>query len=203
MTDDPCGLDRTLGISDEAVVERCLDGGVDAFAELVRRYREPIYGLALHLTGDVEEARDLAQQSFVRAWCALPRFRRGARFSSWLYTIAVNLCRSWLRKQKHRPVSIEGTFPDAELITSDDAVTAAPQVICDRAELRRRVLAAVNDLPTKYRVVVVLRHLNDLSYKQIAELLKLPVSTVEHRLRTAREMLRRRLGPELDLEPED
>ena len=187
-------------VSDEAVVALCLADGDEHFTELVNRYREPIYGLALHLTGDAEEARDLAQQSFVKAFCALRRFRPGAKFSSWLYTIAVNLCRSWLRKQKHRPVSIEGSFPDPELLPSTEAITASAADLHGREELRRHVLDAVNDLPTKYRVVVVLRHLNDLSYQQLADVLKLPVTTIEHRLRTAREMLRQRLGEEFDLE---
>jgi RNA polymerase sigma-70 factor (ECF subfamily) len=188
-------------VSDEGVVALSLADG-EHFAELVDRYREPLYGLAFHLTGDAEEARDLAQQSFVKAFCALSRFRPGAKFSSWLYTIAVNLCRSWLRAQKNRPVSIEG-FPDPETLPSAAAVVASPAELHSREELRREVLNAVNDLPTKYRVVVVLRHLNDLSYRQIGEILKLPASTVEHRLRTAREMLRERLGPDLDLAPLD
>jgi len=182
--------------TDEAVVALCLADG-EHFGELVDRYRDPIYSLALHVTGDADEARDLAQQSFIKAFCALDRFRAGAKFSSWLYTIAVNLCRSWLRKQKHRPMSIEGTFPDPEVLP---AAVASPAEQHSREETRRSILQAVNDLPTKYRVVVVLRHLNDLSYKQIGDILKLPASTVEHRLRTAREMLRQRLGAELDLE---
>jgi RNA polymerase sigma-70 factor (ECF subfamily) len=189
-------------VSDEAVVALCLADG-EQFAVLVDRYRDPLYGLAFHLTGDAEEARDLAQQSFVKAFCALSRFRPGAKFSSWLYTIAVNLCRSWLRKQKHRPLSIEGTFPDPDALPSSAAVVASPAALHTREEMRREVLAAVNELPTKYRVVVVLRHLNDLSYKQIGEILTLPASTVEHRLRTAREMLRQRLGHDFALDSED
>ena len=198
---------RTIGRlsqeSDERVVELCLAEGSEHFAELVHRYREPIYGLALHLTGDAEEARDLAQQSFVKAFCALSGFRAGYKFSNWLYTIAANLCRSWLRTQKHRPVSIEGTFPDPETLPSEAAMTESPAEVHSRDELRQMVLAAVNGLPTKYRVVVVLKHLNDLSYKEIAGILKLPTSTVEHRLRTAREMLRERLGDAFELEPDD
>ena len=189
--------------TDEAVVELCLAQGGEHFAELVDRYRDPIYGLALHLTGDPEEARDLAQQSFVKAFCALRRFRPGARFSSWMYTIATNLCRSWLRKQKHRPISIEGSFPDPDTLPSADAVTASSAELVDRQELRRQVLSAVNGLPTKYRVVVVLRHLNDRSYTAIAEILTQPPTTVEHRLRTAREMLREQLGEDLAIEPSD
>ncbi|MCC7490783.1 MAG: sigma-70 family RNA polymerase sigma factor [Fimbriimonadaceae bacterium] len=193
---------RLSQATDEAVVELCLAQGTEHFAELVDRYREPIYGLALHLTGDAEEARDLAQQSFLQAYCALPRFRPGHKFSSWLYTIAANLCRSWLRKQRHRPASIERDFADPEVLPAAATVTS-PERAHTREELRRQVLAAVNSLPTKYRVVVVLRHLNDLSYKQIADILNLPTTTVEHRLRTAREMLRERLGEDFAWEPDD
>ncbi len=203
MSDASVGAVRGLSqVSDEAVVALCLAQGGEHFAELVARYREPIYGFALHLTGDADEASDLAQQSFVKAFAALTRFRPGYKFSSWLYTIAANLCRSWLRKQKHRPVSIEGSFPDPETIPAEAAMAEGPDVVVDREELRARVLDAVQSLPTKYRVVVILRHLNDLSYQEIGDILKLPTTTVEHRLRTAREMLRQRLGDALELELE-
>jgi RNA polymerase sigma-70 factor (ECF subfamily) len=193
-------LEREIGVpqtSDEAVVERCQRGDVELFSVLVERYRDSIYGYAYHLTGDSEEARDLAQEALVRAYVALPRFRPGAKFSSWLYTIVANLCKSWLRKQKYRPVSLEDAFPESEA-ADESADAASPAEIHDRQEFKRRVLRAVNDLPTKYRIVVVLRHLNDLSYKEIADILKLPVSTVEHRLRTARELLKPKLRRDLE-----
>lgn len=192
--------DREAGgpqTSDESVVERCQRGDVDSFSVLVDRYRDSIYGYAYHLTGDSEEARDLAQEALVRAYLALPRFRPGAKFSSWLYTIATNLCKSWLRKQRYRPVSLEEAFPENEAEGPAD-LADSPAAVHDRQEFKKRVLRAVNDLPTKYRVVVVLRHLNDLSYKEIAEILKLPVSTVEHRLRTARELLKPKLRRALE-----
>ena len=187
------GIQQT---SDEAVVERCQRGDIESFSVLVERYRDSIYGYACHLIGDSEEARDLAQEALVRAYAALPRFRPGAKFSSWLYTIVANLCKSWLRKQKFRPVSFEEAFPENEAVASS-AAAASPAEIHDRKEFKRRVLQAVNTLPTKYRIVVILRHLNDLPYKEIAEILKLPVSTVEHRLRTARELLKPKLRRDL------
>ncbi|HIE52423.1 MAG TPA: sigma-70 family RNA polymerase sigma factor [Armatimonadetes bacterium] len=187
-------------VSDEAVIDRCLQGDLECFSILVDRYREAIYGFVRHLIGDPEEACDLAQEAFVRAYDALPRFRPGAKFSSWLYTIAANLCRSWLRKQKHRPLSLEELSPEGEPIGPEGSQleVASPEEIHAQREFRRRVLQAVNQLPTKYRLVVILRHLNDLSYQEMAEVLNLPVTTVEHRLRTAREMLRGKLRRELE-----
>lgn len=186
--------------SDEAVIQRCLQGDPESFSVLVDRYRDQLYGYAYHVVGDAEEARDLAQETFVRAYSALPRFRPGAPFSSWLYTIAANLCKSWLRKKKHAPVSVEEVFSDghAPALAEPPDETASPDVAYSREEFRKIVLAAVNTLPTKYRLVVVLRHLNDLSYQDIAAILKLPVTTVEHRLRTAREMLKPRLKQDLE-----
>lgn len=199
FTDYP-SWERETGVpptSDESVVERCQRGDVDSFSVLVERYRDSIYGYAYHFTGDSEEARDLAQEALVRAYVALPRFRPGAKFSSWLYTIAANLCKSWLRKQKYRPMSLEEALLADGMEEVADAA-ASPETIYDRREFKKRVLRAVNDLPTKYRMVVVLRHLNDLSYKEIADVLKLPVSTVEHRLRTARELLKPKLQRALE-----
>jgi len=186
--------------SDEAVIQRCLQGDSESFSVLVDRYRDQLYGYAYHVVGDAEEARDLAQETFVRAYSALPRFRPGAQFSSWLYTIASNLCKSWLRKKKHAPVSMEEVFSGRHepALAEPTDETASPEVAYSREEFQRIVLAAVNTLPTKYRLVVVLRHLNDLSYQDIAAILKLPVTTVEHRLRTAREMLKPRLKQDLE-----
>jgi RNA polymerase sigma-70 factor, ECF subfamily len=174
--------------SDTALIHDCQAGNVEAYAELVARYRDGIYSFVRHTVGHDADAQDLAQEAFVRAYAALGRFRRGAPFEPWIYRIAANLCRSHLRKARRRPVSLD--VGEAETLA---APAADPAVILIGQDERQRLLAAIYDLPVEQRMVVVLRHLRGHSYGQIASILALPVSTVEHRLRAARKVLRERL----------
>jgi RNA polymerase sigma-70 factor (ECF subfamily) len=176
--------------ADAAVIARYVAGDVEAFSVLVDRYRNAVYSFAYHLTGDAEEANDLAQEAFVRAYRALPRFRADAKFQSWLFAICANLCKSWLRGKSRRPVLLDDVTQTDSLRHNDDP--SPTELLAARAR-RREVREAIRSLPTPYRLVVILRHLRDMSYEDIAAALNLPVTTVEHRLRTAREMLRKKL----------
>lgn len=183
--DDACVCARV----DQEAIARCRGGEVEAFSILVDRYRNAIYSFAYRMTGDAEEANDIAQETFVRAYRALPRFRDGSPFLPWLFTIAANLCRSWLRAWRRRPMLIAEVMDRPE---EGDGNRSAQALAED--ERRREVREAVRSLPTKYRIVLILRHLRDMSYEEIGAILGLPISTVEHRLRTARELLRQRLA---------
>jgi RNA polymerase sigma-70 factor (ECF subfamily) len=167
-------------------------GDAEAFGRLVARYRDGVYSFVRHVVGDEADAQDLAQETFVRAYAALDRFRPGAPFEPWIYAIAANLCRSHLRRARKRPLSLdaEGTGALAGPADWDPAVTA------EQREQTRRVRDAIQALPVDQRLVIVLRHLHGRSYTEIAAVLKLPVSTVEHRLRAARKVLRTRLFEE-------
>ncbi len=154
-------------------------------------YSRAAYSLAFHLTGDAEEANDSAQETFVRAYRALPRFRTDAKFLPWLFAICANLCKSWLRGSARRPMLMDDANAQTDSLHYHDELSP-DELLAARAR-RREVREAIRSLPTPYRLVVILRHLRDMSYYDIAAALNLPVTTVEHRLRTAREMLRKKL----------
>jgi RNA polymerase sigma-70 factor, ECF subfamily len=169
---------------DAALVRECQAGDAKAFSGLVSRHRDGVYSFVRHVIGHEADAEDLAQEAFIRAYSALGRFRKGAPFQPWLYTIAANLCRTHLRRSRRRPLSLEEGAADVEAPASDPADTV------ERREEQRRVLAAIRSLPVEQRMIVVLRHLHGYSYQEISAVVGLPVSTVEHRLRAARKLLR-------------
>ena len=177
--------------SDEVWVERALqDPG--AYEELVRRYQRRLYNLAGRLTGDREEAEDLAQEALVRAYVALPRFRKGERFSPWVYKIAVNLCINYLRRRKTL-VALNDQAPFVDR-------SPTPEQSLERGETQATVQKAILALPEQYRAVILMRHQQELSYSEIAEALGLPLGTVKTHLFRAREMLHRLLSQELNME---
>ena len=174
---------------DASLIAGTLAGDREAFARLVARHRDGVFSFARHVVGNEADAQDLAQETFVRAYTALSRFREGSRFEPWLYTIAANLCRSHLRKARWRFLSLESAA-EAAAHGGDPAATAL------RRDQDRRLHAAIQALPAEQRIIVVLRHLRGHAYGEIAEIVGLPVSTVEHRLRAARKVLRGALDEE-------
>ena len=170
---------------DLALVARCRAGDTRAFEPIVERYQRVLYTVALRMLGNTEEANDVAQNAFVKAFQKLDSFDPNRRFFSWIYRILVNECLNVRRDQ--RP--LEPISPDLA-----ESSGRSPADLFENAERRRRVQAAILELPADYREVVVLRHFADLSYEQIGETLDLPAKTVKSRLHTARtrlaEMLR-------------
>jgi RNA polymerase sigma-70 factor (ECF subfamily) len=161
-----------------------------AFAALMARHRDGVFNFVRHALSvrgvDTQaEAPDITQETFVRALGALPRFRHGAPFEPWLYAIAANLCRDHLRRVR-RHQRLENEFHD----TTPPRFGDDPAQVAEQREAQHRLLQAISDLPDEQRLVVILRHGHDKSYRDIAQILNLPVSVVEHRLRAARGRLR-------------
>lgn len=179
--------------SDTALIRDCQAGSIEAYGLLVTRYRDGVYNFIRHTIGTGPDAQDLAQEAFVRAYGAIGRFRTGAPFEPWLYTIAANLCRSYLRQSKSRARH----FHESDGVEQMPASPAGdPARMLERRDEHLRLLSAIHELPADQRMVVILRHLQNRSYRQIAEILELPVSTVEHRLRAARQSLWKTLSEE-------
>ncbi len=173
--------------SDNMLIQDCRAGNIDAYGVLVTRYRTGIYNFVRHTIGAEADAQDLSQEVFVNAYAALGRYRIGSPFEPWIYRIAANACRSYFRQAKRRPASL-----DTDLRAD---VTPGPQS-CDPAsaaqthDQQMRIRKAIQALPEEQRMVVVLRHLRGQSYCEIANVVGVPVTTVEHRLRAARSVLR-------------
>jgi RNA polymerase sigma-70 factor (ECF subfamily) len=179
-------------------------GDAGAFDGLVLRHQERIHRLAWRLLGDAEAALDAAQETFVKAWKALPRFQGASLFSTWLTRIAINQCRNELRRRrtlKHtRPLSLDAPVPGTdtsrvEALASDDP--AAWELVRGR-EVDDALKRALAELSPEAREVLLLKEVEDLSYEAMAEVLDVAVGTVRSRLHRARADVRRRMAAVLD-----
>jgi len=186
---------RQRQISDEDLVRQSRQGVESAFVELVGRYKDKIYNLAYRMLGNREEAEDVAQETFLHTFRALDSFRVEERFSPWIYKIASNLCLDRLRKYRYSVTSLDEPIgPDGDIPQQVADWSSSPDKVYEVNELRADTQHAISGLPPKYKVVVVLRHLHDMSYDEIARVLNIPQGTVKTRLFRAREILRRRLS---------
>jgi RNA polymerase sigma-70 factor (ECF subfamily) len=180
-----------MGRSDEELVEACQAGEASAFDVLVARWEDRIRGAAYRFLGSEEEARDVAQEAFLKAYQALSGFKREARFSSWLYQIATNLCRDRLRRRKTRATvsleALEGTGP----VMVETRPGAHERLL--EHDLARAVRRALHTLPEEQREVVILKEYQELTFLEIAQALDVPVSTVKTRLYRGLDQLRLRL----------
>jgi RNA polymerase sigma-70 factor (ECF subfamily) len=178
--------------SDEDLVEAFQSGDISAFDQLVRRWDRKIQGVVYRLVGNHEEARDLTQEAFLKAYRALGTFKKEARFSSWLYQIALNATRDRLRRRRRHPdVSLDDmeARPDASL---RDARPSAFDLI-ESSDLSRVMAAAMAGLPDEQREVLILKEYEGLTFPEIAETLDVPLSTVKTRLYRGLVQLRIRL----------
>lgn len=182
-------------MDDRAVIEQVLAGDNDAFGILVERYQTKIYNLALRMCGNEDDAFDLAQESFLRAWRNLGSFQFESAFSTWLFRLCSNICLDFLRAKKRRAaVSLTMTDDEGEenqLEIPDPGKT--PEEAVFAAEDRELLTRALNELPADQREILTLRAIDDLSYSEIARILNLQEGTVKSRLSRARTALRKKL----------
>jgi RNA polymerase sigma-70 factor (ECF subfamily) len=187
--------ERIEPLADEKLVELALDGDEDAYGALVLRYQRRLTAFLGQLVGDLELARELSQEAFIRAWSALARFDPRYRFSTWLFRIAHNLGIDQLRRRRLQTVSLYRTDLDGDEV---EVVVAA----LDKdplGHLENRVLAeelhqVIDDLRPEYRELVLLRHFAGLSYQEIAEFKDMPLGTVKNKLFRAHSVLRKALA---------
>jgi len=179
--------------TDEDLVTRSRGGDLDSFNQLVLRWERPIYALAYRVIGREEDARDVCQETFLRAFRALSGFKGQAKFSSWLYRIALNLCRDWIRRQRRTPTVqlAEGVDP-AELAAERGPVESIEDLV-SRRELSAVVQEAMARLPEEQRTAIVLKEYHGMTFQEIADLQHCPLSTVKTRLYQGLSVLRRHL----------
>ena len=182
-------------MDEREIIERVLAGDNDAFGLLVEAYQTRVYNLALRLCGNRDDAFDLAQESFFRAWRSLSGFQFESSFSTWLFRLCSNICLDWLRAKKRRPTVSMSTVDDegeeSQLELPDPG--KSPEELLLAAEEREALARAMNQLPVEYREILTLRAIHDLSYTEIAEILKIKEGTVKSRLSRARLALRNKL----------
>jgi RNA polymerase sigma-70 factor (ECF subfamily) len=179
--------------SDEQIVERALTGDAEAFGEIVQRWERRIFALAFGMLGREEDARDATQETFLAAFRNLRAFRGEAKVSSWLHRIAVNQCITRQRRAKVRNESALETEEEKNAASFAAPVHYSPVRVVEGWETTAAVRLAVNSLPVELRQVVVMKEFEELTFKEIAEALDLPLSTVKSRLYTALKQLQMRL----------
>lgn len=192
-------MDQHANAEDLKLVARCQRGEVAAFNALFARHSPWVFNLALRLTGNPDDAQDMTQEAFVRAYRAIARYHGRAAFTTWLYRVAVNVCLDEIKRRGRRPVALSSLLgEDDPLPEADDSSVNLHQELQTR-ERRRALLQAIYALPPKHRQVLVLYELEGRSYEEISELLGLNLGTVKSRLNRARLALRQRLEPVKEL----
>lgn len=182
-------------MDEKAIIEKVLAGDSNAFGELVEAYQDKVYNLALRMSGNADDAFDLAQDAFFRAWRGLSGFQFESAFSTWLFRLTSNVCLDWLRAKKRRPtVSLTTLDDEGEEVQMEIRDPGkSPEELLLAAEDRNAVAKAMNELPVEFREILTLRAIDDLSYTEIAEILHLREGTVKSRLSRARLALRNKL----------
>jgi RNA polymerase sigma-70 factor (ECF subfamily) len=180
--------------TDEELVARSIRGDAESFNQLILRWERPIYALAYRTIGREEDARDLVQETFLRAFRALPGFRGQAKFSSWLYRIALNLCRDWIRRERRAPVVQAPEGVDLLDMAAAAEPSEAIEDLVARRDTTRLVEALMATLPAEQRTAIILKEYHGLTFQEIAELMGCPLSTVKTRLYQGLTVLRRELA---------
>ena len=174
-----------------AIVRKVLGGDANAFETLVLEYEKNLYNIALRMTGNSEDAADMTQEAFIKAYNSLQSFRGDSKFSVWLYRIVSNVCLDFLRSKNRRPtvsLSVEDDDgEDAQLDVADES--QSPELLLDRKLTRDSVRRGLDSLPPDYRQILLLREIQGLSYDEIAQALSLEVGTVKSRIFRARKRL--------------
>jgi len=188
---------RQFMLLEEELITRSQNGDMDSFEELIVRYERRVYSIAFRFMGNQEDASDLAQEAFLKAYQAIKNFRQEASFSTWICRIVSNVCRDQLRKAKR---TIQSSL-DEEVWLEEGTVTKqfkdnspTAEQVYERKELKEYLQGLIDNLNPEYRMVVVLRDIQGYSYEEIAEMLDCSLGTVKSRLNRARKALREQIN---------
>ena len=183
-------LEKLKEISDLELIASVMNGREDGFEGLVRRYQRPITGYIFRMLGDYEASLDVSQEVFIKVYNSLSRYSSQYKFSTWLYRIAHNAAIDHMRRNSVNPQSLETENADGTYQLQIECPKPSPEQNRELSEWRSEIDQVVKRLPAAYRELILLRHSQDLSYDEIAEVTGLPLGTVKNRLFRAREMMR-------------
>ena len=182
-------------MQDELLIRRAQRGDADAFEQLLLEHQKNVYNLCYRMAGNPDDAMDLSQETFLRAWRCLDQYQFASAFSTWLYRLCSNICIDFLRRRR-RQQTVPLTFEDADGEEQTYAVPDAQPLPEEQVELkltRETLAAAMAQLLPEHRAVLQLRVVNEMSYEQIADVLDIQIGTVKSRLSRARNQLKKRL----------
>jgi RNA polymerase sigma-70 factor (ECF subfamily) len=200
-TDKPGETHKSSEPSDEELIERFQHGDLYAFDLIVKRYKDQLLNFVYRFVGNSEEAEDIVQETFLRVYRNRQAYKRIAKFSTWIYTIAGNLARTELRKRKRRRIfSISDLgYEDKDYEISDEVFN--PESHVDSRIQEEIIQREINKLPPKFREVIILRDVQELSYEEISKILNVPIGTVKSRVNRGRLKLQEKLKKLLDRRP--
>jgi RNA polymerase sigma-70 factor (ECF subfamily) len=182
--------------TDEELVALSMSGDSESFNQLILRWERPIYALAYRTLGREEEARDVVQETFLRAFRGLKNFRGQAKFSSWIYRIALNLCRDWMRRERRAPIAPTPEGVDLVELAAEQEPAESIEDLVARHDMSRVVARAMARLPDEQRMAIILKEYHGMTFQEIADLQSVPLSTVKTRLYQGLSVLRRVLQQE-------
>jgi RNA polymerase sigma-70 factor, ECF subfamily len=182
-------------MDDKELLRRTLEGDNQSYSSLVRKYQSKVINMAFGFVRNRETADDLAQEIFIKAYVSLKKFQFKSGFGTWLYRIAVNHCKDYLRSQQKMKTVPFDAAAEKSVIKGDDSMERDQRRTEDQIEglVQRGIMA----LPEKYKTMITLRDIQGLSYDEIAKILNLSAGTVDSRIHRARKMLRKKLSPYL------
>ena len=186
-------ISEGAAIPDIDLIAASLDGVEDSFEALVQRYQRPIVGYVYRMLNDYDAALDVSQEVFIKVYNSLSRYSSDYKFSTWLYRIAHNAAIDHIRRHSKKEQSLETESNEGTYQLQLESPRPTPEDDREKSEWRTEIEAVVRCLPAVYRELIVLRHGEDLSYGEIAEITELPLGTVKNRLFRAREMMREML----------
>ncbi|WP_071396678.1 RNA polymerase sigma factor SigW [Bacillus tuaregi] len=176
-------------------VKQVLKGDRNAFGEIVEIYKDKVFQLSFRMLGNRHEAEDIAQEAFIRAYVNIQSYNINLKFSTWLYRIATNLCIDRIRKKKpdyYLDAEVAGT-EGLTMYSQIPSKTRLPEDDVESLELQDTIQREISNLPEKYRTVIVLKYIEELSLNEISEILEMPLGTVKTRIHRGREALRKQL----------
>lgn len=179
-----------INLPDENLVQEILNGNDDAFRVLIERYQKPIFNMAFRMCGDYDEAADLTQEAFLQVYRVLDKYDPEKKFFSWMYRVSHNICINVLNKKPKNVVALDDV---QENHLANDDTMAQPEKYYSNQELRVRIDQAILNLPDTYHDVIYMRFVHNLSYQQIADVMSLPISTIETRIYRGKALLQKEL----------
>jgi RNA polymerase sigma-70 factor (ECF subfamily) len=194
-------MDAT-SLTDEEIIEKIKDGSVELFEVIVTRYQRKLINYIYRMINDFESAMELCQEVFIKVYNSLDKYNPSYKFTTWIHRISSNATIDWMRKKKIDAYSLDGpvgedSLPLTHQIASKDLT---PLETLEMGQLQARIEAAIEELPLIYKQLIILRHINELSYEEIASTVDLPLGTVKNRIFRGREMLKAKLISEVSRE---
>lgn len=190
MTTEALALEKTRNLTDGELIATAISGREESFEELVRRYQRPIINYVYRMLNNYDASLDVTQEVFIKVYNSLARYSSDYKFSTWLYRIAHNAAIDYMRRNSVNQQSLETENADGSYQLQIESTNPNPEQMRERSEWRTEIETVVRCLPAVYRELILLRHGQDLSYDEIAEITNLPLGTVKNRLFRAREMMR-------------